>query len=354
MPYPPEGSERVRKGMGLRGTAAAGEEGNPTMAALATNGPTLAPDDDKPRPIVVRVSTGDLIFRSAMRAAGLLVLVITASILIFLVARSVPAFKSAGFGFFTTSQFNGYQFGIAAILPFSVLIAVIALVIAIPVGIAAALFISEYAPPGLRRALIAAIDLMAAVPSIVVAVFGLYFLMPRILGFDSWLAQHLGFIPVFRVTGPNSPVTYVQSTFIAGVVVSLLVIPIITSLSRQVFSQAPQGEREAAYALGATRWGMIRAVVLPFGRAGMIGASMLGLGRALGETIAYSFSPHVLQSGGNSVTYMIANYLLDAGYRERSALLAAAMVLFVMTLGINVVAAIVISRSRSGATAAAD
>jgi phosphate transport system permease protein len=332
------------------------------MAALARNGLTHAPDDDKPRPIVARVSTGDLIFRSAMRAAGLLVLVITASILIFLVARSIPAFKSAGFGFFTTSQFNGYQFGIAAILPFSVLIAVIALVIAIPVGIATALFISEYAPPGLRRALIAAIDLMAAVPSIVVAVFGLYFLMPRILGFDSWLAQHLGFIPVFRVTGPNSPVTYVQSTFIAGVVVSLLVIPIITSLSRQVFSQAPQGEREAAYALGATRWGMIRTVVLPFGRAGMIGASMLGLGRALGETIAvsfiltpiYSFTPHVLQSGGNSVTYMIANYLLDAGSLERSALLAAAMVLFVMTLGINVLAAIVINRSRSGATAAAD
>jgi len=332
------------------------------MAVVAKNGLTPAPEEDVPRRIVTRVSTGDLIFRSAMRTAGLLVLVITASILIFLAARSVPAFRSAGFSFFTTSQFNGYQFGIAAILPFSVLIAVIALVIAIPVGIAAALFISEYAPPGLRRSLIAAIDLMAAVPSIVVALFGLYFLMPRILGFDSWLAQHLGFIPIFHVTGPNSPVTYVQSVFIAGVVVSLLVIPIITSLSRQVFSQAPQSEREAAYALGATRWGMIRTVVLPYGRAGMVGASMLGLGRALGETIAvsfiltplFSFTPHMLQSGGNSVTYEIANFLLETGPLERSALLAAAMVLFVMTLGINVVAAIVISRSRSGAATAAD
>ncbi len=332
------------------------------MAVVAKNGLPLAPDEDKPRPIVVRVSAGDLIFRGTMRAAGLLVLVITASILIFLVARSIPAFKSAGFGFFTTSQFNGTQFGIAAILPDGVLIAVIALVIAIPVGIAAALFISEYAPPALRRPLIAAIDLMAAVPSIVVALFGLYFLMPRILGFDSWLVHHLGFIPVFHVPGPNFPATYVASTFIAGVVVSLLVIPIITSLSRQVFSQAPQGEREAAYALGATRWGMIRTVVLPYGRAGMIGASMLGLGRALGETIAVSFiltpiltfTPHVLQSGGNSVTYMIATYLLDAGSLEKSALLAAAMVLFVMTLGINVIAAIVISRSRSGASTAAD
>jgi phosphate transport system permease protein len=332
------------------------------MAVVASKGLAPAPDEDAPRRIVSRPSAGDRVFRAAMRSAGLLVLVITASILIFLVARSIPAFRSAGFRFFTTSQFNGFQFGIAAILPFSVLIAVIALVIAIPVGIAAALFISEYAPPGLRRPLIAAIDLMAAVPSIVVALFGLYFLMPRILGFDSWLARHLGFIPVFHVTGPDSPVTYVQSTFIAGVVVSLLVIPIITSLSRQVFSQAPQGEREAAYALGATRWGMIRTVVLPYGRAGIIGASMLGLGRAPGETIAvsfiltpvYTFSPHVLASGGNSVTYMIANYLLDAGSLERSALLAAAMVLFVLTLGINVLAAIVINRSRSGATAAAD
>ena len=110
--------------------------------------------------------------------------------------------------------------------------------------------------------------------------------MPRILGFDSWLAHHLGFLPFFNFRANTRSANYATSTFIAGVVVSLMVIPIVTSLSRQVFSQAPQGEREAAYALGSTRWGMIRTVVLPFGRAGMIGACMLGLGRALGETIA--------------------------------------------------------------------
>src|SRR5262249_55984830 len=202
-----------RYGRAVRGRAAAGQKGNPRMAVVATTGLSPAPDD-VPRQIVAPPSRGDLVFRAAMRGAGLLVLAITASILIFLVARSIPAFKSAGFHFLTTSQFNGFQFGIAAILPFSVLIAVIALVIAIPVGIAAALFISEYAPPGLRRPLIAAIDLMAAVPSIVVALFGLYFLMPRILGFDSWLARHLGFIPLFHVPGPNFPATYVPSTFI--------------------------------------------------------------------------------------------------------------------------------------------
>jgi phosphate transport system permease protein len=320
--------------------------------------------DDRPRSIVVRASPGDLIFRGVLRGAGIAVLVMTAGILTFLALQSVTAFKAVGFRFFTTSTWfiSTNQFGIAAILPLAVLIALIALIIAIPVGLATALFISEYAPPRLRRTLIAMIDLMAATPSIIVALFGLYFLMPRILGVEAWLAHHLGFIPVFRFSLSNFPGNYVGSTFIAGVVVSVLVIPIITALSRQVFSQAPQGEREAAYALGSTRWGMIRTVVLPYGRAGMIGASMLGLGRALGETVAVSFiltpsfilSFHVLQSGGNSPTFMIASHILEAGSKEISALMLAGMSLFVMTLLINTVAAIIINRSRSGASASAD
>jgi phosphate transport system permease protein len=320
--------------------------------------------DDRPRSIVVRASPGDLIFRGVLRGAGIAVLVMTAGILTFLALQSVTAFKAVGFRFFTTSTWfiSTNQFGIAAILPLAVLIALIALIIAIPVGLATALFISEYAPPRLRRTLIAVIDLMAATPSIIVALFGLYFLMPRILGVEAWLAHHLGFIPVFRFSLSNFPGNYVGSTFIAGVVVSVLVIPIITALSRQVFSQAPQGEREAAYALGSTRWGMIRTVVLPYGRAGMIGASMLGLGRALGETVAVSFiltpsfilSFHVLQSGGNSPTFMIASHILEAGSKEISALMAAGMALFVMTLVINTLAAIIINRSRSGASASAD
>jgi len=329
----------------------------------AADAPALA-DDDRPRNIVVRVSPADRIFRGLLRGAGIAVLVMTAGILVFLALQSVPAFKAVGLRFFTTSTWfiSTNQFGIAAILPLGVLIALIALIIAIPVGLAAALFISEYAPPRLRRTLIAIVDLMAATPSIIVALFGLYFLMPRILGVEAWLAHHLGFIPVFRFGLSNFAGNYVGSTFIAGVVVSVLVIPIITSLSRQVFSQAPQGEREAAYALGSTRWGMIRTVVLPYGRAGMIGASMLGLGRALGETVAVSFiitpvfalSFHVLQSGGNSPTFMIASHLLEAGSKEISALMAAGMTLFVMTLLVNTVAAIIINRSRSGATASAD
>jgi phosphate transport system permease protein len=305
-----------------------------------------------------------MVFRGVLRGAGIAVLIMTAGILTFLALQSVTAFKAVGFGFFTTSTWfiSTNQFGIAAILPDAVVIAVIALTIAIPVGLATALFISEYAPPRLRRTLIAMIDLMAATPSIIVALFGLYFLTPRILGVEAWLAHHLGFIPVFRFSLSNFSGNYVGSMFIAGVTVSMLVIPIITALTRQVFSQAPQGEREAAYALGATRWGMIRTVVLPYGRAGMIGASMLGLGRALGETIAVSFiltplfarSFHILQAGGNSPTFMIANQILEAGPKGISALMAAGMALFVLVLVINTVAAIIINRSRSGATASAD
>ena len=234
------------------------------------------------------------------------------------------------------------------------------MVIAVPVGIAIALYISEYSPLALRKPLIALIDLMAAIPSIIFGVWGLLFLEPRILGFDSWLGRHLGWIPVFNFRlNTSTAANYATSTFIAGVVVSLMVIPIVTSLSRQVFSQAPQGEREGAYALGATRWGMIRTVVLPFGRGGVIGACMLGLGRALGETIAvtlilsatFHFNFHVLETGGNSIASTIANEYAsfpNASSMGLSALMAAGLVLFGMTLIVNTLGAIVIGRSRSG------
>ena len=334
------------------------------MAVALTPGQPSAASEDRPRTIVAPVVFSDMVFRGILRAAGLTVLLITALILVFLIFRSVSALKAVGLGFFTTSTWfiGTNQFGIAAILPLGILAALFALFIAVPVGIATALFISEYAPPRLRRALIAMMDLMAAVPSIIVALFAVFFLMPRVLGFDSWLSHHLAFIPLFQFRLANYPGNYANATFIAGVAVSLLVIPIVASLSRQVFSQAPQGEREAAYALGSTRWGMIRTVVLPYGRSGVIGAGMLGLGRALGETIvmafvlspAFGFNYHVLESGGNSVTVMIANHFFVAGAKEISALMAGGLVLFVMTLVVNTFAAMIINRSRSGATASAD
>jgi phosphate transport system permease protein len=334
--------------------------------ALTPPSPVEAEDDDVPRVIVAKPSGSDRIFRGILRSAGIAVLLITLLILVFLIVRSVSAFQRAGFGFFTTASFQpetSNLFGIAALLPDSALIAVIALVVAVPVGVATAIYISEYAPHALRRPLIAVIDLMAAIPSIVYALWGLYFLMPRILGSDQWLAHHLGWFPFFHFTKADTIGSYVGAMFIAGLVVSLMVIPIITSLSRQVFSQAPQGEREAAYALGSTRWGMIRTVVLPFGRAGVIGASMLGLGRALGETIAvtfiltpltYAFSIHVLEGGGNSITAEIANFYTQYDTKGVAALLACGLVLFVSTLIVNSFASVIISRSRSGAATEAD
>jgi len=320
-------------------------------------------DEDTPRAIVARPSTGDKIFRAILRGSGWSVFLITGMILIFLIVRAAKAFSFMGFSFLTTQNWIVYSpqhFGIAAILPMGILIALIAMLIAVPTGIAIALYISEYSPLRLRGPLIALIDLMAAIPSIIFGLWGLLFLEPRILGFDSWLGRHLGWIPVFNFRlDTSTPANYATSTFIAGVVVSLMVIPIVTSLSRQVFSQAPAGEREGAYALGATRWGMIRTVVLPFGRGGVIGACMLGLGRALGETIAitlivsatFHFNYHVLETGGNSIASTIANEFSsfpDAGSMGLSALMAAGLVLFGMTLIVNTLGAIVIGRSRSG------
>jgi phosphate transport system permease protein len=313
---------------------------------------------DTPRRIVSRVSAGDKVFRTIVRAAGLAVFAITAMILTFLLTRAWSAFGAVGFKFFTTRAFNvdDNDFGIGALLPDGVIIAAIALVIAVPVAVATALYISEYAPAWLRRPLVSVIDLMAAIPSIIYALWGFAFLMGRMTGFDSWLARHLSFIPIFKVTGPSSlPADFTDAPFIVGVVVSLMVVPIITSLAREIFSQAPQAEREAAYALGATRWGMVRTVVLPFGRAGVIGASMLGMGRALGDAIVISFlitpvltlSTHILASGGNSIPYAII-LLIFNGPKFVSALMAAGLVLFAMTLLINVLGSLVAGRSRSG------
>ena len=320
--------------------------------------PHAPASDDRPRSIVAGVSPGDRVFRGIMRAAGIAVLAITAMILTFLLARGITAFRRAGFSFFSTQSFNPSEskFGIASLLANGVIIAAIALLIAIPVAVATALYISEYAPRALRRPLTTMIDLMAAIPSIVYAMWGLYFLMGRWVGVETWLSRHLSFIPIFKVSGSQTvQSTFADSPFVVGVVVSCLVIPIITALCREIFSQAPAAEREAAYALGATRWGMVRSVVIPFGRAGIIGSSMLGMGRALGDAIVISFlitpvytvNARILQSGGNSIPEAILLFK-NSGPQWVAALMAAGLVLFAMTLVINILGAVVTGRSRSG------
>jgi phosphate transport system permease protein len=332
------------------------------MAVTVTPARPAPAEDDVPRAIVSPGSRGDFIFRTVLRVAGLSSFVITGLILVFLIIRSSWAFRADGLSFFTKQDwvFVGNEFGIGGILPGTLIIGCIASVIAMPVALATAVFISEYAPGRLRRILIAVIDLMAAIPSIIYGVWGRYFLMPRVIGIMAWLSRHLSWFPPFSTTVQPSSSTFVGSPMVAGMVVSLMAIPIITSLSREVFSQAPQGEREAAYALGSTRWGMVRTVVLPFGRGGAVGACMLGVGRALGETIAvllvitpiFGLNWHVLQSGGNSVAAMIAAQWAYASTNQLSALMAAGLVLFAITLVVNSIAAVIINRSRSGAATA--
>jgi phosphate transport system permease protein len=258
------------------------------------------------------------------------------------------------------------HFGIAAVLTGTVLIAVVAIVLAVPFATGAALYIAEYATGGWQRTLISLVDLMAAVPSIVYGLWGLFFLQGNV-GLSRWISTYFGWIPLFAVDGadPRNPLAtttvYTSSTFIAGVVVCLMVTPIMCSVMREVFIQAPVGEREAAYALGATRWGMIRAVVLPYGRGGMIGGTMLGLGRAMGETIAvyliispvFVVQPHILQNGAISASALIALRFGEASTFGISALMAAGLALFLLTLVVNFGAASVVARSRSGQTSGA-
>ncbi|MER5863046.1 phosphate ABC transporter permease subunit PstC [Kitasatospora sp. NPDC002040] len=316
--------------------------------------------EDRPRRISAPVSPGDRVFRSVLTAAGLSVFLIMGLIAFFLLLRGGQALKVTGWSFLTEQRWNtgNHQFGIGAVLPFGVLIALVALLIAVPVALGTAVFISEYAPVRLRKALISLVDLMAAIPSIVYGLWGLFFLQPKLVGLSRWASHHLGDqLPFLKVRGGDVGASYTSSSFIAGVVVSLMIIPIVTSLSREVFSQAPQGEREGAYALGSTRWGMVRTVVLPFGRGGAIGAVMLGFGRAMGETIAvaliispaFVFNPHLLEAGANSISALIALRYGESDELSLSALMAAGLVLFALTLLVNLVAGVIINRSRSGA-----
>jgi phosphate transport system permease protein len=314
--------------------------------------------EDRPRVVRTRISGADLAFRTGVRLAGLLVLAITGLIAAFLIVRASSTLRVIGWRFLTNFQWlvvTGNA-GVGAMLPDTILIAFIALLIAVPVALAAAIFISEYAPYRLRRLCIALIDLMAAIPSILYALWGFYWLTPRFIGVERWISDNLGFIPFLKVPGVFQPGSFENSTFLAASVVSLMIIPIVASISREVFSQAPQGEREAAYALGSTRWGMIRAVVLPYARGGVIGAIMLGFGRAMGETIVvalilsqvFRIVTHPLQSGGNTIAAFIAQQAGESSPALISALIAAGLVLFVVTLAVNAIAAVIVARSRSG------
>jgi phosphate transport system permease protein len=332
-----------------------------TVADLS---PLPAPVGQKqPRQLQPGHQLSDRIFHGSARTIGLLVLGLTGAIGIFLGYQSIPTFREYGWSFFTQTAWQPElnKIGIAAVLVGTLEVALVAMAVTFPLALMFALFISDYAPKAIKSWLVSAVDLMAAVPSIIYGLWGFFLLMPHAILLARWLSQYLGWIPIFKVdTDANAAVwqqsSYTSSAFIAGLAVAMMAIPLACSVMRSVFDQAPLGEREAAMALGGTRFGVARTVVLPFGKGGIIGGTMLALGRALGETAAvliiispaYVIKPNILEAGTQTVSALIAGNFGDATKAQLSALLTAGFVLFVITIAVNTGAAVFVRRSRSG------
>jgi phosphate transport system permease protein len=270
--------------------------------------------------------------------------------------RGFEILQQEGIGFITNSEWGvtvdesgnivESTFGLAAMLVGTILCSLIAVVIALPISVLSALYLNFYAPAWLKKILVTVIDLMAAFPSILFGVWGFLVLMPSVEYWARLLNRHLSFIPAFEVFPPY----FTRSPFVAGVVLAIMIIPIITSISREIFSQAPLDRIQAAYALGATRWAMIKAVVIPHGRSGVIGGAMLGLGRALGETVAvytvlnivFQANWQILLGAGGNVASLIILKFGEAGPYEVKALMAAGLVLFLLSLVVNAVANLIV------------
>jgi phosphate transport system permease protein len=319
-----------------------------------------------PREVRQRLERADTTFRWTTRGGGVIVLTVMILVGLYLTYNAIPAIAKVGvWKFLTTPDWSPetFTFGVAELLTGTILIAIVALIVGFPLSLGTALFITQIAGNRLRAVLTSVIDLLAAIPSVIFGLWGLKFLEGQLAPFAEWLSSWLGWFPLFHVDGvdpdnplPN-PALYSSSTFIAGVVVGLMIVPVMTSMMRESFSRAPIGEKEGAFALGATRWGVIRTVVLPFGRGGIIGGTMLGVGRALGETIAIYLiiSPtfviqwHILQKDTNSIAAHIALRYGEASPFAMSALMAAGLTLFILTMIVNFTASTIIARSRSGA-----
>jgi phosphate transport system permease protein len=314
---------------------------------------TPAPSGGPSRP--ARRRRGDAIFRMLAQGSGALLLVIMAAIAVFLVLQAIPALRADTTSFLTTLKWDPdgapSSFGIAALAFGSVLTSLLALLMSVPVAVGVALAVSHYAPRWLAGPLAYVVDLLAAVPSVVFGLWGLIYLVPHIIPSSVFLHRHLGFIPLFGSNG-----TYGKSIFAASVVLAVMVIPIVAAISREVFIQTPRDHLEAAWAIGATKWEVVRLAVLPYGRSGVISGTVLGFGRAIGETITvalvlsanYEISIHILQPGGNTIAANIANRYGEAGDVGRGALIASGLVLFVITLIVNFGARAVAGRSGRG------
>jgi phosphate transport system permease protein len=293
---------------------------------------------------------GDRVFAGTTRLAGLTILVALAGVAIFLIAEGLPAVNAP------SDKLGGAANLVAYIWPLlfgTLLASVIALILATPLALGVALVISHYAPRRLAKPLGYVVDLLAAVPSVVYGLWGIAFLGVRLVPVYDWLDAHVGWIPFFA--GPASATG--RTILTASIVLAIMVLPIITAITREIFAQTPTLNQEAALALGATRWEMVRLAVLPYGRSGIVSAVMLGLGRALGETMAVAM---VLSASGvvtfnlisntnpSTIAANIALKFPDATGLGVNALIASGLVLFVITFAVNFVARAIVARTEKG------
>jgi phosphate transport system permease protein len=289
-------------------------------------------------------------------AAGILALIVFFFVRLYGEASlAFSKFGWIGFTFDNNWDVSRNIYGALPLVVGTLITAGVALVLGVPVAVAAALYVTELCPRRLRAPLTILIDLLAAVPSIVYGLWGVFVLIPKLRPIEQWFSDTFAFLPFIggHVAGPNY--------FIGGLILAIMIIPIVSAISREVIATVPSDHKEAALALGATRWEMIRMAVLPYSRAGIMGASMLGLGRAIGETIAVTLvvgnAPQIgknLFDQGYTLAAVIANEFGEAASTpiHRSALIAAGLVLFVLTLAVNAIARYYVLRAERTSTTA--
>jgi phosphate transport system permease protein len=290
--------------------------------------------------VLDRLRLGDAAFRHVTRAAAVGVLVLLSGVIVSLIAGSLPAFRTFGFGFLVSERWNPVtdNFGALAAIYGTVLTSAIAMLIAVPVGLMIAFFLTELCPAWLRRPVGIAIELLAGIPSIIYGIWGLFVFAPFLQQtLQPFLINTLGKVPLIAPLFSGPP--YGIGVLTAGLILAIMVLPFVTSISRDVFEAVPGVLKEAAYGIGCTTWEVVRYVVLPYARVGVIGGVMLGLGRALGETMAVTFvigNAHRISASvlapGTTISATIANEFTEAvGDLYTSALIALGLILFVIT-----------------------
>jgi phosphate transport system permease protein len=303
--------------------------------------------------VLKRLRTHDTIFRVLTRSAALTVLVILSGVILALVIGSVPALKTFGLSFITTEVWNPVteQFGALAPIYGTLVTSIIAMLIAVPVGLLVAFFLTELCPLWLRRPIGIAIELLAGIPSIIYGIWGLFVFAPFLQQHvQPFLITAFGDVPVLSSVFEGPP--YGIGMLTAGLILAIMVLPFITSISRDVFDAVPPVLKEAAYGIGSTRWEVFRYVVLPYTRVGVIGGVMLGLGRALGETMAVTFvigNAHKISASilapGTTISASIANEFTEAvGDLYTSSLIALGLILFVITFIVLAIARYMLMR----------